>query len=74
MGAALIVSQREGIYVKVVGHLRVFNKQQSVIGFHIKPIEDFNEVTHHLTETLFAHLAFTKGLAMVRKCTFGMKL
>ena len=48
----------------MVGHLRMFNKQQNVVGFFIKPIEDFNEVTHHLTETIYAHLAVTKGLAL----------
>jgi hypothetical protein len=37
-----------------------------VVGFFIKPIEDYNEVTHHLVETLFAHLAITKPLPVVR--------
>jgi replication factor A2 len=53
---------REGIYVKVIGHVRVFGNQRNVVGFFIKPIEDYNEVTHHLVETLFAHLAITKPL------------
>ena len=51
--------------MKIVGHLRLFNKQRNVIGFYIKPIEDFNEVTHHLVETIFGHLALTKGIPLV---------
>lgn len=56
---------REGMYVKVTGHIKTFNKQMSVTAFLIKPIEDFNEVTHHLAEVMFIHLATTKGVKVV---------
>ncbi|XP_019858654.1 PREDICTED: replication protein A 32 kDa subunit-B-like isoform X2 [Amphimedon queenslandica] len=55
---------REGIYVKIVGHIKMFNNQRTITGFMIRPIEDFNEVTHHMAETMFAHLAITKGLKL----------
>ena len=56
---------QEGMYVKVIGHIKTFNKQTSVTAFHIKPIVDFNEVTHHLAEVMFIHLAHTRGVPVV---------
>ena len=56
---------REGTYIKAIGHLKVFNKQRSVTSFHIKPISDFNELTHHLSEVMYSHLAATKQLPVV---------
>ena len=58
--------------MKIVGHLRLFNKQRNVIGFYIKPIEDFNEVTHHLVETIFGHLALTKGIPLVSETAMNI--
>lgn len=52
---------REGIYVRVVGHLRSFKQQKSVIVFSIRPIANFNEVTSHLMETLHGYLCLQKG-------------
>ena len=57
---------QEGMYIKAVGHLKVFNKQRSITAFHIKPISDFNELTHHLSEVMYSHLAATKELPVVR--------
>ena len=56
---------REGMYVKVMGHLKQFNKLRNVVAFKIRPIDDFNEVTHHLGEVMYAHLAVTKGPPVV---------
>ena len=56
---------QEGMFVKVIGHLKTFNKQMNVTAFHIKPITDFNEVTHHLAEVMFIHLAATRGVPVV---------
>ena len=56
---------QEGMYVKVIGNIKTFNKQMSVTAFHIKPIVDFNEVTHHLAEVMFIHLAHTRGVPVV---------
>ena len=34
-----------GVYVRVHGHLRVFDGQKSVVAFNMRPITDFNEVS-----------------------------
>jgi len=47
---------REGVYVRVVGHLRSFNGVRSIVGFRIQPIHDFNEITFHLLEVIYVHL------------------
>ncbi|XP_065891285.1 replication protein A 32 kDa subunit-like [Dysidea avara] len=52
---------REGIYVRVAGHLRSFKQQKSVVVFSIRPIVHFNEVTSHLMETLQSYLCLKKG-------------
>ena len=56
---------QEGMYIRAVGHLKVFNKQKSVTAFFTKPITDFNELSHHLSEVMFAHLTSTKGALVV---------
>ena len=56
---------QEGMYIRVVGHLKVFNKQKSITAFHVKPITDFNELSHHLSEVMYAHLIATKGAPVV---------
>ena len=56
---------QEGMYVRVVGHLKVFNKQRSVTAFYVKPLEDFNQLSHHLAEVMYAHLVATKGAPVV---------
>lgn len=58
---------QEGSYVRIIGHLKVFSKQRSITAFHLKPITDFNEVSHHLAEVMYAHLSSTKGLPVVRE-------
>lgn len=56
---------QEGMYVRAVGHVKVFNKQRSVTAFHVQPITDFNAVTQHLASVMFAHLTNTKGPRVV---------
>ena len=58
-------SFREGIYVKVTGHLRSFNKQRNMVAFNIGCIENFSHVTHHLVEVVYTHLIATKGAPVV---------
>ncbi len=60
-----LMSCQEGMYVRLVGHIKVFNKQRSITSFYIKPVLDFNELSHHLSEVMFAHLAATKGALVV---------
>ena len=47
--------------MRVVGHLRSFKQQKSVIVFSIRPIAHFNEITSHLMETLHGYLCLQKG-------------
>lgn len=49
---------REDTYVRVVGHMKSFNEGQvrSVIAFLIAPIRDFNEITFHMLEVVYASL------------------
>lgn len=56
---------QEGMYVRIVGHLKVFNKQRSVTAFYVRPLTDFNELSHHLSEVMYAHLVATKGAPVV---------
>jgi hypothetical protein len=53
---------REGMYVRVVGHLRSFANKRSVVAFRIQPITDSNEITYHYLETLYVHLGNTRGV------------
>jgi len=51
----------EGIYVRVIGHLRSFMNKRSIVAFRIQPLKDFNELTYHFLEVLYVHLVNTKG-------------
>lgn len=53
----------ENTYVRVVGNLREFNNQLSVVGFTLLPITDFNELTFHMLEAISVHLRNTRGEA-----------
>jgi len=35
---------REGVYVRIHGHLRAFGGEKSIVAFNIRPVTDFNEV------------------------------
>ncbi|OWZ24691.1 DAN Replication protein [Phytophthora megakarya] len=52
---------REGSYVRVVGKLRTFQGKASVSCFNVTPVEDMNELTHHLLEVIYVHCYNTKG-------------
>lgn len=56
-------SRREGMYVKVTGNLRYFSNRLHVAILDMRPITDFNELTHHLLEAIHAHLYRTRGPA-----------
>jgi len=55
-----------GSYVRIFGSLRSFNNKRNVVGFKVYSITDFNEITHHLLETIYIHLYHTKGQAAPR--------
>jgi len=52
---------REGMYARVIGHLKVFNDVRSVNAFKIQPVRDYNQVTQHMMDTLYQHLRCIKG-------------
>ena len=58
--------------MKVIGHLKQFNKQRNIVAFKIQPIEDFNEVTHHMAEVMYTHLAVTKSPPIVGVHALGI--
>ena len=53
----------EGTYVRVVGTVKVFNGKRNVSAFNVRPIHDFNEITHHGLETIHVHLKAKGGAA-----------
>ena len=52
--------------MRVVGSIKFFNKQKTINGFDVRPIENFNEIYEHLADVMYAHLAMTKGPLVVR--------
>eukprot|EP00802_Teleaulax_amphioxeia_P023436 Tamp_24015.p1 GENE.Tamp_24015~~Tamp_24015.p1 ORF type:complete len:289 (+),score=86.74 Tamp_24015:116-868(+) len=53
-----------GAYVRVVGSVRPKQNEpnvKSVNAFHIRKVEDFNEITYHLLDSVHAHLYNTQG-------------
>lgn len=44
-----------GQYVRVYGHVRVFQGVRSVIAFNLRPVTDFNEVTYHFLEVVYCN-------------------
>ncbi|XP_009875441.1 PREDICTED: replication protein A 32 kDa subunit [Apaloderma vittatum] len=49
-----------GTYVKVAGHLRSFQNKKSLVAFKIMPLENMNEFTTHILETVNAHMILRK--------------
>lgn len=47
-------------------HHPSFSKQRHIVAFNIQPIQDFKELSHYLAETVYCHLAVTKGVPVVR--------
>ena len=52
---------REGMYCWVVGNLRSFSDTPHVSSYVIVPIKSMNEITRHLLEVVYVHLAMTRG-------------
>ncbi|XP_074074062.1 replication protein A 32 kDa subunit [Macrotis lagotis] len=50
-------------YVKVAGHLRSFQNKKSLVAFKILPLEDMNEFTIHILETVNAHMILSQSLS-----------
>jgi len=52
---------REGIYVRVFGHVGAYNNERQINAFSVRPITDHNEVTYHLSQVIFQHIHLSKG-------------
>ncbi|KAL2644861.1 hypothetical protein R1flu_012448 [Riccia fluitans] len=46
---------RNGIYVRIYGHLRSFQGKRNVVAFSVRPIKEFDEVTFHFIEAIYVH-------------------
>lgn len=46
----------EGSYVQVVGNIREFHGNKNIVAFDVRPVVDFNQITHHLLEAIWVHL------------------
>jgi len=51
----------EHTYVRVIGSLRSFNEQRSVVAYRMIPIDNFNELTYHHLEVIYVHLTRKYG-------------
>jgi len=52
---------REGSYVRVIGSVRPYQSEKSVVGFQLIPVTDFNEITFHMLDVIHCHLLNTRG-------------
>lgn len=48
---------KNGMYVRVHGHLRTFQNKLHVVAFSVRPITNFNELTFHFLEVIYVHLS-----------------
>jgi hypothetical protein len=60
---------RENAFVRIVGQLREYEGRKHVLIYDIAPINDWNELTHHLLQIVLVHLQNTKGPIPVRILT-----
>uniref|UniRef100_A0A3Q3WMD9 Replication protein A C-terminal domain-containing protein n=1 Tax=Mola mola TaxID=94237 RepID=A0A3Q3WMD9_MOLML len=69
-----LTSVPPGTYVKVIGSLRNFSGQRSVLAMNIRCIKDLNEITSHMLEVVQAHmLLFEKVLKGLRESSLKVK-
>ena len=40
--------------------MKSFQDNRSVVAFSLMPVTDFNEITYHMLDTIYSHLALTK--------------
>ncbi|KAK9078234.1 hypothetical protein SSX86_002291 [Deinandra increscens subsp. villosa] len=50
----------EGMYVRVHGLLKGFRVKKQLLVIDIKPVTDFDEITHHFVECIYVHSSNTK--------------
>ena len=55
---------REDTYVRVFGYIKRFDENKKhVVAFHMVPVTDFNEITMHMFEVIYASLSIQKQKA-----------
>lgn len=52
---------KDGIYVKVIGQMSHYSGEWHVNAFSIRPIENHNELSYHLSQVMMQHAHFTVG-------------
>lgn len=57
----LLIICRPGKYVRIYGHLRSWENKNSIFSLKIKPVTDFNEITFHNCDIIYAHLYAKHG-------------
>lgn len=50
----------DGMYIRVHGQLKGFQGKKQLVVFGIKPVTDFDEITHHFVECIYVHSYNTK--------------
>nr|XP_043622302.1 replication protein A 32 kDa subunit B-like isoform X3 [Erigeron canadensis] len=50
----------EGMYVRIHGQLKGFQGKKQLMVFGVKPVTDFDEITHHFVECMYVHSYNTK--------------
>ena len=48
--------------MRIVGNLRSFQGQRSLVAFRVLPVADMNEITFHNLQAIYVHLVNTKGV------------
>ncbi|XP_022981719.1 replication protein A 32 kDa subunit A-like [Cucurbita maxima] len=51
---------QDGIYVLVIGHLKIFQSNKQIFAFSVRPVTNFDEITFHFIECIHDHLRNSK--------------
>ncbi|XP_043993966.1 replication protein A 32 kDa subunit-like isoform X1 [Gambusia affinis] len=54
--SALMTVASPGMYVKVIGSLRSYNGQRSLLAMNVRRVKDLNEISSHMLEVVQAHM------------------
>ena len=46
---------RQGAYVRVIGQVRTYQDTLHILAHDVRPVTDFNEITHHFLECIYRH-------------------
>ncbi|KAG7024504.1 Replication protein A 32 kDa subunit A [Cucurbita argyrosperma subsp. argyrosperma] len=51
---------QDGMYIRVNGHLKIFQSNKQIFAFSVRPITNFDEITFHFIECIHEHLRNSK--------------